>query len=369
MPYRSRKIQKRIWVRRRIAILSTLVAIVLLMTGFLVYRNFSKGGNTFSSNVSLPFYKEHSYASNSKNVFYIKNGELHGINKKAKDVFSVSQLSHGNKVAAGEQYVATFDDSGYQLFDMKGKEKSKKEGNVQLVDLRLSDSHVAIQIKEGDKSYIYIYDADGKEKNKTEIDASRLMDFGVVDAQTSLWTLSVSLKSTQPVSQYTSYNFTKNSVTSVINITDQLAEKILLSGSYAYVIGTNNIVSYTQTGKKEDSYLVYGWRLADYKFSANKPAYVLVPRNDGEAKIKNMRIRHSDNSEYTFTLQDECFDAMISGEKIFSFGNDAVFVNDLKGNALGKDSLPFAFRSIHPVMNNTCIIADDGNQFSLIGIK
>lgn len=366
---KSQKVKKRNFNRYKITIVISVVLIIALLTGFFLYNRKRSGGNTFSANISLPFYKDDPFVSNTKNIFYIKNNELFALNKKAKNNFNAKNISHGAKVAASETFVATFDETGYQLFDMKGKEESKKEGNVKIIALRVSDTHVAIQIEEQDKNIIFVYDSKGNEKYKTDVDANNLLDFGLSNTDTILWTLTANLNSEQPTSHYTGFNFTKNSVTNVINVTDQLVEKILLSNNYIFVIGTNNIITYTQVGKKEDSYLVYGWKLSDYKFSAARPTYVLVPRVDNTEKIKSVRIRQSDGNEHTFALQDECQDVLINGEKIFSFSSDKVFINDIKGNYVSSDNLPFSFKDIVPVFEHDFIIADNGSSFSLLSLK
>lgn len=368
---KAHRVKRKRWLNKKgIIVVCCLLLMVAIGSG-LYLRNRFQGSNVFTSNVSLPFYRNDEYTYNSKNLFYIKNNELKVLDQKAKEAFSIKDVPDNAKVAATENHVVCYNEKSYKLYSIKDKkEVNKKEGNIQILDIRLGDKYVAVHIREENGSTtMYVYNFEGTEIYKVSSNANLLLDFGFVPANQNLWMMQIDVKSSRPLCNYSAYDVEKNSVTSVINISDQITEKILLNNNLMWAVGTNNIIRYSQIGKKEDTYLVYGWRLADYKFTAQKPTFVLVPRVDENEKIKSVRVRHSDNSEYTFTLQEECFDVIISGEKIYSFTEEAVYLCDLKGNNMTRTNLPFPFKSVEKVMNDTQIIVDTGNGYSLLNVK
>lgn len=366
---RTKKVRKRQNDRlKRIIISIAAVTLLVVSAGWLIMKNTAVGGAVFSSSMNLEFYKDDEYLSNSKVITYKKGNSIKAIDAKAKEVFSINNVGNDAKMYLSENYVGYFVKNSYYIFDMKGKEICRYETEDTIYDMRLSDEYVAlIKADASGNTHLVLNDFKKGQLFSTPVDTNHLLDFGVVSSSATLWILSVNTSIPTPLCVFTAYNTAKGSVSSIINIAEQLVEKLLINSDQVYAVGTSNLITYSLSGKKEQTYLTYGWKVTDWMFVGAKPYFVLVPRTD--EPITSVRIRHSEATEYTFTLQEECSEVIIGNDMIYAFNENKVFYTDLKGENIKKADTPFKIKGCAAVLGGSHIIADNGSGYVLLSLK
>ncbi|MBQ9625176.1 MAG: hypothetical protein IJR47_03615 [Clostridia bacterium] len=352
----------------RLIILGIAAAIIIIFGSWLIMHRTVVSSGVFTTRTDLPFYSTEKFLSNSKVIAYQKGNSIKGIDSKAKELFSIDNVSDEAKMYLSEKNVAYFVKNSYYVYDLTGKEISRYETEDTIYDIRLADEYVAfVKADASGNTFLNLNDFKQGQLFSIPIDTNNLLDFGVISSSATVWTSVIDTSIQTPLCIFTAYSSSKNSRTSVINIAEQLLEKIIVNSDKVYAIGTSNLVTYDITGKKEQTYLTYGWKVTDSMFVGAKPYFVLIPRTDGA--ITSVRIRHSDSSEYTFTLQEECNKVIIGNERIYAFNENRVFYTDLKGENIKKTDTPFKIRDVYSVFDGTYVIADNGNSFTLLSLK
>lgn len=365
---RTRNIKKRKNNRlKRIGAALLVIAILAVSIGWIIIRKTAVGGAVFSSKVDMPFYKEDTFLSNSKSIVYKKGGNIKALDNKGRETFSIGGVADNAQMRLSEDYVAYFGQNYYNVYRLKdGKHESQYETSDVIYDIRLGEGYVAmIKADASGNTYLILNSFTSGEKFSTPVNTTTLLDFGVISTSETMWTVSVDTRITTPLCVFTSYK--SNTVSGIINIAEQMVEKVVVNSDMVYAVGTSNLVIYSLSGKKEATYLTYGWRITDWLFVGAKPYFVLVPRTDGP--ITSVRIRHSDSTEYTFTLQEECSEVIIGKERIYALNESNIFYTDLKGENIRKAETPFKIKWSTSVLGGSHIIADNGSGYSLLSLK
>lgn len=367
--FRTRNVRKRQNERiKRIAITLAILALAAVLVGWFIMKNTAVGGAVFSSSADVPFYKQDAHLSNSKVIVYKKGGNIAAIDSKAKQVFSIGGVSDDAKIYLSESYVGYSVKNSYYIYDLSGKEVCRYETEDTIYDMRLFDGYVVlIKADASGNTFLVLNDFKQAQLFSTGVNVNNLLDYGVVSSSATVWMLSLNTNIPTPLCVFTSYNSSKGSVSSVINIAEQLVEKLLINSDKVYAVGTSNLVTYDLSGKKEQTYLTYGWEVTDWRFVGAKPYFVLIPRTD--EPITSVRIRHSDSTEYTFTLQEECDKVIIGNETIYAFNSNKVFYTDLKGENIKKADMPFKMNGCESVLGGSHILADNGSSYVLLSLK
>lgn len=365
---RTRKVRKRQNQRiKRIAALVMLLAVVAVFIGWMIMRR-TATGEVFSSQINLPFYTQDTFLSNSKAIVYKKGTSVTGLDAKGRELFSVTGVAEDAGIRLSEDYLCIYGKNYYDVYSMAGKHVTKYETDDTIYDVRMGEGYVAlVKADPYGNTYLVLNDNKSGQLYSTGVDTNNLLDFGVVSTSETLWTMSINTQITTPLCVFTTYNTKRKSVSGVINIAEQLVERVIVNSDKVYAIGTSNMVVYSLSGQKEETYLTYGWKITDWLFVGGKPYFVLVPRTDDP--ITSVRIRHSDATEYTFTLQEECSEVIIGKDKVYALNENNIFYTDMKGENIQKTETPFKIKSCTSVFGGSHIIADDGSGYSLLSLK
>lgn len=351
------------------ALTIAIVVAAVILGAWLILEMTAVGSTVFSTTINMPFYKDDPHLSNSTIIAYKKNGAIKGIDKKGKEVFSIDGVSNDAKMYLSESYIGYFEKNSYFVYDVgTGKEVCRYETEDTIYDMRLAEEYVVlVKADQAGNTYIVLNDFKKGQLFSTLVNTNNLLDFGVVSSSATVWTISIDTSIPTPLCSFVAYNTGKNSIYSKINIAEQLVEKLIINSDKVYGIGTSNLVIYDLSGQKEQTYLTYGWKITDWLFVGAKPYFVLVPRTD--EPISSIRIRHSDATEYTFTLQEECNEVIIGNDTVYAFNENNVFYTDLKGENIKKEETPFKIVGCESVLGGSHILADNGSEFVLLSLK
>ena len=355
--------------KKRIMAVAGGVALVCAVTfGFKLLKNVVGGDAGLTDTYKLEFYTNDKYVSNDKFIVYTQNDQIKGVNKKGKEKFAITDAKDVLGVKISSKYFAYYTENEYKVFDMNGRPMTSFESKDKISDLRITNENVIfVKTDETGVSKLVVHDMKTSEVYSMDVDADTVGDFGIISSSETLWVLNIDKSISTPLCTFSSYGLKKNSTYNVINIPNQMVDKLYVTNNNIYAVGTSDVAVYDVSGVKETTDMVYGWKLADVKFEANKPTFVFVPR--GEETFSNVRVKHSSGEEYTFALQEPCFESIISDKYIYSFSNNNAFYSDLKGENTKKVELSSKIIDAKSVLDGDSVIVDDGKCYTLLSLE
>ncbi len=350
-----------------------IIGVVVLIAAIIVLSFFfgrTSSNTIFTNKNSLPFNNDTLYDSNDDLIVYQNGTSLIGIDEDLKEEFTVSGLSNEHKFHISDENLVAFNEKTYSVYSMdsKPKELAKYETGGSIIDARIEGEYVAFHLLENEVNKLKINHIETGEVFSADIDSTDyLLDFGILPASNNLWSLTMNNSITTNVTTFTTYNTTRNSISSVINMADQLLDEFHINGELAYGIGTDNIVEYELSGQKLSTNIVYGWEMSSLVFNGAEPTYALTPR--GNDKFRYVRIMESDGTQYSFSLQQECFSIIMGKEYVYSFNDKTIYRTDSKGKETMSVDAPFKIDEATGVLDNTHAIVANGNSLMLLELR
>ena len=307
------------------------------------------GGGSGDTPVKMPITQAAEYGFTEKGILAIEGGVLSYYTLSGEKQWEVPLTDEGCKLATASNYCAVYTQNVVQALNTEGTSLFPSiEFSGEILSVRCGPAYIAVYKTENDGSrYIYIYDLKGVRIDRLELQSNAMLDYGFDPDRGNFYTLMVNTDSSLPVCTISTYNIANSSDNGSMTKEGQIIEKVYFGNSRTYAVGTNQLITYTSTGKEEASSLIYGWRVMDFS-AGSSPIALLCVRQETKtsATVAAKLLYLNTGAEYGFRLSAGTVGAYFYNGKVLVVQSTRLSYYDLKGNPLNSKELEFTVDSV-----------------------
>ena len=143
-------------------------------------------------------------------------------------------------------------------------------------------------------------------------------------------------------------------MTGINDLKDQLVGRVYITDDRIYAMGTSYLTTFTAL-KQSQKLLVYGWTVEDI-CTAGDPTFVYVQSAEMNSTLSVARIIRASGNDIKINLPPGVTSVMDTGEKIYCFTSDSIFVYTVEGKYQRTHTLPFAIKGAKKAINGYAFI-------------
>jgi len=359
--YIDKKNRKRKTSKKAILFLiSILVVLAVLITGLVMLL--TRGREVKDSLTLLPFTSDQDYFCVGDTIVYVDGAYLTCIDASLDEKWKLEMWASGLDYAASDDMIVATSGSTIQVVDgnmqllffgeiPEGVIRSARAGINKFavyVDQPLTDSTL---------SYIEVFDTAGNMIYQLSATDRNILDYGFDAESDELYVLELDVDGVVPISRICTYRPETQSMTGINDLKDQLVSSVYLTGDKIYAMGTNSLTTFTsltQTSKL----LVYGWAVEDICITQDNPVFVYVKSDEMDASFSVVRVIKYTGDEIKINLPPGVFSVLHTGEKIYCFASDSIFVYTVEGKYQRTHELPFAATDAQKAIDGYAFVAE-----------
>lgn len=354
--------------RRTITRLLLLLLLALIVIGGIVAAVLllTKKGTQQAPLTALPFSSTAEYAFTGNGFLYTTADGIafHDITDSGNDYTASvptgqvkvmgSQTAHVMYNAAALKIVGAPDSNSYA---------------EQLVNVACGSGHVAALWRDAaGKESIQVLNLAGEQKDLLVFDKQFVVNFGFNTTKNEyLWVLTLDIQSDTPICTVHIYNMTLGSTSGILQIQNQMVERVYFTNSSIFVVGTNQIIRYTLENNR-DTYreTVYGWRVLD---CSNGSSFLLAPRSSGTlGLLKVLTLAEADVSSAKQTLIQApagAIGAFLMQDRLAIVTEKMVYTYDLNGKRLSETAWDITVSDAKKLDGSTLLITQANGSLYL----
>lgn len=334
--------KRRLSIKTILFLTSILVVLVVLLTGLIMLL--TKGREVKDTLEELPFSSDATYFCIGSNIVYVEGDLLTCIDSSLDIVWQMYMYAPGLNYTASDDIIVATSDTAIQVISKDCKQlfvtqieqgviRSARAGKDKVavcVDQQLSDSTL---------SYILVFDLDGNNLYQLSTTDRNILDYGFDAESSQLYVLELDVDGAVPVSRILTFRPETQAMTGINDLKDQLVSRVYLTGDNIYAMGTSYLTTFTAT-KQDQKRLVYGWTIEDICTSGS-PVLVYVQSAEAGGALSVARVIRATGDEIKINLPPGVFSVLHTGEKIYCFASDRIFVYTVEGKYQRTHMLPF----------------------------
>ena len=160
-----------------------------------------------------------------------------------------------------------------------------------------------------------------------------------------------------PVSRISTYRPETQAMTGINDLKDQLVSQVYITGDEIYAMGTSYLTTFKAL-RQSQKRLVYGWAVEDI-CTKGDPAFIYVRSAEMDGTLSVARIIRASGNEIKINLPPGVFSILHTGDKIYCFASDRIFVYTVEGKYQRTHELPFQIDGVKEAV--------DGYAFLTVG--
>ena len=348
-------------------LISILIVLAVLITGLVMLL--TRGREVKDSLTMLPFTSDQDYFCVGNTIVYVDGAYLTCIDASLNEIWKLEMWTADLDYAASDDMIVATSGSTIQVVDEnrellffgeipEGVIRSARAGKNKFavyVDQPLTDSTL---------SYIEIFDTAGNMIYQLSATDRNILDYGFDAESDELYVLELNVDGVVPISRICTYRPETQSMTGINELKDQLVSRVYLTGDNIYAMGTNSLTTFTSL-KQTSKLLVYGWAVEDICTTQENPVFIYVKSDEMDASFSVARIIKHTGDEVKINLPPGVFSVLHTGEKIYCFASDSIFVYTVEGKYQRTHALPFTATGAHKAIDGYAFVTE-GNAVYLL---
>jgi len=366
--YIDKKNRKRRLSRKSLLFLiSIIVVLAVLITGLVMLL--TKGHEVKDSLTELPFKGSQDYFCVGNTIVYVDGQNLTCIDASLEIKWQLLMYSADLDYAASDDMIVATSGSTIQAVDETGdmlfygeipegvirSARAGKDKFAVYVDQPLTDSTL---------SYIDVFDTAGDLLYQLAVTDRNILDYGFDAESDELYVLELNVGGVVPVSRVCTYRPETQSMTGINDLKDQLVSRVYLTGDKIYAMGTNYLTTFTSL-EQSAKLLVYGWSVEDICTTLDNPVFVYVKSDEMDSTFSVARVIKASGDEIKINLPPGVFSVVHTGEKIYCFASDSIFVYTVEGKYQRTHTLPFAATGARKAIPGYAFVTDGDTVYLL----
>lgn len=349
----NRKKKRRLSKKAILLLTGILAVLAVLITGLVMLL--TKGREVKDTLAELPFDSEAAYFRVGSTIVYSKGDLLTCVDASLNTVWQAAMYTSGLKFTASDNIIVATSDTVIQAVDEKGVLLFQGEiPDGVILSARAGRDKVAVsviqQLADSTLSYIIVFDSGGNKLYELSTTGRNILDYGF-DAQSSqLYLLELDADGAAPVSRISTYRPETQSMTGINDLKDQLVSGVYITNDKIYAMGTGYLTTFTAL-KQTQKRLVYGWAVEDISTLTDTPIFVYVQSAEMDSALSSVRVIRASGDEIKINLPPGVFSVLHTGEKIYCFASDRIFVYTVEGKYQRTHLLPLEIDGVQKAVS------------------
>jgi len=321
--------------KRFVAFLFILISVVVLVVGIVF---FSMSRNSLESDfVITAIDDDMQYILLDDYYLTLKDNILSRYAFAGEAEWSKEVYAEDLILSASDKLIVIHSNKNLQVLTSEGEYLYSTDVIGNINNIRCGNNVVAVfsEIVEEDErkeNMVYFYNTAGNLFDSISFYPQYIVDFGFMEND-SLWVLTTDPTNVVPVSRIITYK-PGVSMTGLISLYSELAEKLYFSSEHMYVATTGNLIKYDLFGQKIGSNLLYDWQIKAEYMTAGESFFAAVPRSQNDDPFySNVRVINESVSNKV-NLPKRVESMAMFDSNLYLFGQDIIYIYSFKGEYL-----------------------------------
>jgi len=309
-----------------------------------------------------------------EDIVTIEGNILTRISSNGDPQFSAELPSEAMKVVGSDIMTAVYKDTLLMLYDKDGNILVQHTLPTPILQVSVGDTYYAVVIQGDSQRMVSVYRTD-----TTAVDENILFPyqqvldiglFGKDDAQ--LWTLSLDVHSTLPISMLKTRN-PGLTTTGSISINGEIVYRVETLASGFLTVGTQYVRLWDTKGNETFSQLVYGWVLQDVQMdSRGRLQFLFCPADaDGTGLHSSawyLRLEEDGTTtQYRYSLPTDCLACVFAKKDVAALTSENLYHIPYQGGKASQTSLPVVISSVTEMITGKALVVEgDGEEYLLV---
>ncbi|MEG0356637.1 MAG: hypothetical protein RR292_04305 [Christensenellaceae bacterium] len=322
-PSRRKKMRK----RTTIIIIAAVAAAVALACVFLFTDVSSLFSDIALKELEKPISEDVTASSNG--ILFRDGAKLVLLDKNGKNIWDLKLESEDSSFASSETLICSYSQKTLTALSYTKEQLFTTAMDSDILKVSCGKEYIAVltsivNAENGKTQYaVYLFNTKGEKIGPLEFSMRQVIDFGFNGDNDMFWALSLDNSGIVPVSYVATFN-TDGTMTGSIEVNTQIVEKVYVTDSSIFALGTNNMTSYSYFGEKQADVLIYGWRPFNASVTDQQLKIACVSRTD-VASIDSARIFSTDLTDTMVHLPRNIFYVAITQKKLYAFSPTNIY--------------------------------------------
>lgn len=312
----------------------SVITLGVLGIGLVIFQFiFNKQEATVSMDIT-PVATTSTYISTGDGLLYQTDGQIHFYHlTDSKKNYTYGMGASNVRMSGSEAMTVVFNESSLQVVG----EKTPLTFTGIVEEVECGTGHLAVlrQAEDGSESVLVITKS-GEQVADLPFADQCIIDFGFYTTETEmLWIETLNVATVTPMTTISTYDLSKNELTGMIHVQNQLVNEIYITPNSMFVVCTNQIIRYIHAGNKEIyRTTIYGYEVLDFSFASGTPTFLLTTRGGDFHTVRILTLAEEDAPapvETTLQLPAEGVSAFIMGSRLSVASREQLFTYTIKG--------------------------------------
>lgn len=320
--------------KRNSTLIFSVVTLGVLGVGLLIFQFiFNKQEATVSMDIT-PISTTSTYINTGDGLLYQTDGQIHFYHlTDEKKNYTYGTGASDIRMSGSESMTVVFNTSQLQVVG----EKTPLTFTGIVEEVECGTKHLAVlrQAEDGTES-VHVITRGGEQIEDLPFDDQCIIDFGFYTTSSEmLWIETLNVSTGTPMTTISTYDLSKQEVTGMIHVQNQLVDDIYITPNSMFVVCTNQIIRYIHEGNKEIyRTTIYGYEVLDFSFASGTPTFLLTTRGGDFHTVRLLTLEEEDAPsavETTLQLPTEGVSAYIMGSRLCVASREQLFTYTIKG--------------------------------------
>lgn len=312
----------------------SVITLGVLGIGLVIFQFiFNKQAETVSMDIT-PISTTSTYISTGDGLLYQTDGQIHFYHlTDTKKNYTYGTGASNIRMSGSESMTVVFNESQLQVVG----EQTPLTFTGYVEEVECGTKHLAVMRKAEDGAEsVLIITKTGEQIADLSYADQCIVDFGFYStANEMLWIETLNVATGSPMTTISTYDLSKNEVTGMIHVQNQLVNDIFITPNSMFVVCTNQIIRYIHEGNKEIyRTTIYGYEVLDFSFASGTPTFLLTTRGGDFHTVRILTLTEDAEPapvETTLQLPAEGVSAFIMGNRLSVASREQLFTYTIKG--------------------------------------
>lgn len=320
--------------KRNNTLIFSVVTLGILGIGLVIFQFiFNKQEATVSMDIT-PISTTSTYINTGDGILYQTDGQIHFYHlTDDKKNYTYGMGASNIRMSGSESMTVVFNEASLQVVG----EKTPLTFTGIVEEVECGTKHLAVlRAAEDGTESVLVITRGGEQIADLPYADQCIVDFGFYsNTNEMLWIETINVNTGMPMTTISTYDLSKQEVTGMIHVQNQLVDDIYITPNSIFVVCTNQIIRYIHEGNKEIyRTMIYGYEVLDFSYSSGTPTFLLTTRGGNFHTVRILTLAEDAAPapvETTLQLPAEGVSAFIMGSRLSVASREQLFTYTIKG--------------------------------------
>ena len=344
----------------------SVITLGVLGIGLVIFQFiFNKQEATVSMDIT-PISTTSTYINTGDGILYQTDGQIHFYHlTDSKKNYTYGMGASNIRMSGSESMTVVFNPSQLQVVG----EKTPLSFTGSVEEVECGTKHLAVMRKAEDGAEsVLVITKSGEQIAELSYADQRIMDFGFyTTANEMLWIEMLNISTGTPMTTIITYDLSKNEMTGMIHVQNQLVNDIYITPNSMFVVCTNQIIRYIHAGNKEIyRTMIYGYEVLDFSYASGTPTFLLTTRGGDFHTVRILTLAEDAAPapvETTLQLPAEGVSAFIMGSRLSVASREQLFTYTIKGKLSSTATFQQPVDAVMKLTDNKLLLSSNGMYY------